>query len=299
MSSPRGHRLPAPAGAGSLAERQLFERLLDDAAVFPPGSASLPDAASDHLARRRQRYADLVGPLLIPAQTARALPELGLPEALDVVLIARPGVPTADLVRATREAQDLPEVTVAGVELGYQPDWAQALVLDLPLAVEVGPADDMTRALAALAEAQEEAVRLLAKLRTGATPTSPVPSAAQVASFVRECVDLSLSFKLTGGLHHAMPTGTGISAAGAGGGTAEHGFLGMLAATRWALNGAEVAEMESLIAERDPEPILDLLTRMSEADASVLRAFFTSFGCCGVLDPIRELAAFGLITDEV
>jgi hypothetical protein len=34
---------------------------------------------------------------------------------------------------------------------------------------------------------------------------------------------------------------------------------------------------------------------MSAADASIVRAFFTAYGCCGVLDPIGELATLGLI----
>ncbi|GLY26539.1 hypothetical protein Misp04_62700 [Micromonospora sp. NBRC 101691] len=47
--------------------------LVDDAAVFPPGSASLPDALAAHRRHRASWYADLVGPLLVPAS---ALPDL-------------------------------------------------------------------------------------------------------------------------------------------------------------------------------------------------------------------------------
>lgn len=47
--------------------------LVDDAAVFPPGSASLPDALAAHRGHRASWYADLVGPLLVPAS---ALPDL-------------------------------------------------------------------------------------------------------------------------------------------------------------------------------------------------------------------------------
>jgi hypothetical protein len=55
--------------------------------------------------------------------------------------------------------------------------------------------------------------------------------------------------------------------------------------------------MRSLLSQRDPLPILDIITRMSEADASVLRAFFTSYGCCGVIGPIGDLARLGLIVE--
>jgi len=36
---------------------------------------------------------------------------------------------------------------------------------------------------------------------------------------------------------------------------------------------------------------------MSEADASVVRAFFTAYGCCAVLDPIGDLVSLGLIKE--
>ena len=39
--------------------------LVDDAAVFPPGDAPLPDAVAAYAARRDEWYADLVGPLVV------------------------------------------------------------------------------------------------------------------------------------------------------------------------------------------------------------------------------------------
>ena len=34
---------------------------------------------------------------------------------------------------------------------------------------------------------------------------------------------------------------------------------------------------------------------MSAADAAIVRAFFTAYGCCEVTDPIGELTTLGLI----
>ena len=39
--------------------------LVDDAAVFPPGDAALPDAVSAYAARSGEWYADVVGPLVV------------------------------------------------------------------------------------------------------------------------------------------------------------------------------------------------------------------------------------------
>jgi hypothetical protein len=48
--------------------------LCDDAAVFPPGRAALPDAVRAHRGHAGAWYAALVGPLVLPAD---ALPRLG------------------------------------------------------------------------------------------------------------------------------------------------------------------------------------------------------------------------------
>src|SRR4051794_18996043 len=47
-------------------------RLVDDAAVFPPGNAPLPEAVAAHHAHRGAWYADLIGPLLVPASAVRS-----------------------------------------------------------------------------------------------------------------------------------------------------------------------------------------------------------------------------------
>ncbi|WP_433082282.1 hypothetical protein ACQP1P_01305 [Dactylosporangium sp. CA-052675] len=44
----------------------LLTALVDDAAVFPPGSAPLTDAVPAHAGHRRSWYSELIGPLLLP-----------------------------------------------------------------------------------------------------------------------------------------------------------------------------------------------------------------------------------------
>src|SRR5689334_3493798 len=52
-----------------------FVGLLDDAAVFPPGNAPLPDAVAAHREYRAAWYAPMVGPLLLPPEDVDAAPE--------------------------------------------------------------------------------------------------------------------------------------------------------------------------------------------------------------------------------
>ncbi len=282
---------PAPARAADQAERSLFRRLVDDAAVFPPGLASLPRAVEEHLARRSQPWADLVGPLLVPAAAAPEL--LAVPRAapLDVALVARPGTALDVVERALDQLGRDPTVTVVGTEIAWSSEWAGSLGWGLPVSVEVPRGPDLVPSLEDIRDHTAGKSPLQAKMRTGATDALSVPDPTELATFLRTCVDMDLGFKLTGGLHRAVAHTTAD-------GQDQHGFLNVLCATRWALaHAAEVPELVALLSERDPAPLVDILTGMSHADASVVRAFFTAFGCCGVTDPVHDLSTLGLITE--
>jgi len=288
--------MPGPEHSGGQraerpAERGLFQGLFDDAAVFPPGLAPLPQAVADHIARRSRSYADLVGPLLLPASAIEELLHLERSEQLDVALVGRPGTDLRLVGDSLSLLGEAPGVPPAGVEIGWSPDWRQALTWGAALSVEVPRGNEQGRALTDIQQRPDSRQRVQAKLRTGSTTDSPVPTPTELATFIRVCIDHDLSFKLTGGLHQALSHTTDE-------GEDRFGFLNVIAATRWALaHGAEIPEMESLLSQRDPVPILDIITRMSQADASVVRAFFTAYGCCGVMDPIGDLAALGLIKE--
>src|SRR5882757_11111801 len=73
----------------------LFTGLIDDAAMFPPGNAPLDRALAEHLEHRSAWYAELVGPLLIPADRMADLVEVvarqPVPSTLSVGVIAALG----------------------------------------------------------------------------------------------------------------------------------------------------------------------------------------------------------------
>jgi hypothetical protein len=286
MSTPGTFGVKAERPTGRL----LFQGLFDDAAVFPPGLAPLPQAVVDHVARQASPCADLVGPLLLPASAIEDLLNLELPP-LKVALVDRPGTSLALVGEAISRLVERPAVTVIGVEIGWSADWYQAAGWAMACSVEVPRGDRLQCSLLDIQSHANGSNLVQAKFRTGSTPQGPSPTSAELAIFIRACVDRELSFKLTGGLHHAISRTTSA-------GEEQFGFLNVIAATRWALaHGAEVPEMGQLLTQVDPAPILDIITRMSDADASVLRAFFTSYGCCGVGEPISDLVALGLIKE--
>lgn len=277
------------------ATRALFADLVDDAAVFPPGLSPLPDAVVGHRELRAGPYADLIGPLLVPVSATHRLRYIaaGSPAAptLRVALVARPGTPTREVLDAARELDGVPGLQVMALELAHQPGWEEALGLGLPVVVEV-PRDPFAqqRALEQLSAVAELPVR--AKFRTQATGDDPVPTPAELATFVVRSTRRSIPFKLTGGLHHAV---AGTHPAGDGRTEDQHGVLNVLLATRAALDGAESGPVAEVLTVGDRVPLVQQVSGLTTEQGREVRAAFTAYGCCGVLDPLTELHELGLI----
>ncbi|MGH8870081.1 MAG: hypothetical protein ACRDYU_19095 [Actinomycetes bacterium] len=278
------------------ASRALFAALVDDAALFPPGSAPMPDALAAHREHRRAAYADLVGPFLCPASRVPEMQShLVSGDALPLRLIADGG--PEGLAGARDLLLDDDRVELVGVELPIpaSPDMGAAarLLLDVldfsvDAYVEIPRGAGWEAALDVLAADGAEH----AKFRTGGTNPEAYPSETELAVFIRRCLDTQVSFKLTAGLHHAVRRTEPVE------GFEEHGFANVLAATRAGLIGAEAEDMAAILAERDRTAVVGLLERMSDADAAVVRAFFLSYGSCSVTEPLDDLLALGLLSKE-
>lgn len=276
----------------------MLDRLLDDAAVFPPGNTPPDVALARHAGHRAAGYAGCIGPLLLPVSAAGRLPALvaARPDsgALAVALIARPGTDPATLRPALGELAAIPGVRAVGVEAGFTPGWA-GLDVDpsLPLSLEIGRDVDLRATLEELAAAQAAGRPVLAKLRTGPTPTWRWPDEDELAAFLTATAGCGAAFKLTGGLHHAV---RGRHPSSGPDPTEEnHGVLNVVAATSAAAAGASTAEVSALLARRDAAPLARLVTDLSGPEVGALRALLRSVGCCEVTDPLRELAALGVL----
>ncbi|HET8988543.1 MAG TPA: hypothetical protein VFN43_08545 [Humibacillus sp.] len=274
----------------------LFDRLVDDAAVFPPGLAPLDVAVREHLDRRSAPYAGHIGALLVPATSAAEVTRLAAQDErtagrpLDVGLVVRPGSPLTPAIEATTLLRDDTRVVVTGLEVGWSPDWRSVLPLDVPVVVEVGLGTDQQAGLDDIAAAVDDDAQVTAKFRTGATPTWPWPDEHVLGGFLDAVILHGLSFKLTGGLHHAVR--------GEHAGEQQHGLLNVIVATHEALAGAEAPELAHVLAQTSAELLADRVSRLTAVDAARVRASFTAYGCCGVLDPLIELAALGLIDEH-
>ncbi|MFE0593574.1 hypothetical protein [Micromonospora echinospora] len=295
--------------------------LVDDAAVFPPGSASLPDALAAHRRHRASWYADLVGPLLVPAS---ALPDLARlldePEQattgggdhefrsagvdgngfrpattgrLDVGVIGN--VPLDRLGTACAAAD--PRLRVRQVEAAVArrgedplPGLTELAALaaghpDLDVYAEIPLAWGLMNALDRLAEQRSAGVRIAAKFRTGGLAAELFPTPGELATVVCACRDRKLPFKLTAGLHHAtrhLDPETGFT---------HHGFVNVLAAVGAAAEGAGVKAVTEVLTRTDPRPLLQQV----EPGRDEARPLWVGFGSCSVQEPLTDLIRLGLV----
>jgi len=275
----------------------LFRRLVDDAAMFPPGDLPLAEAVAAHRAHRTSPYADLVGPFVctdedlmkVAAEAARTGDE-----PLEVTVVITGGA--GGIEPAVRYGDRSADITVSAVEvrLRNEDDLSRNALrvvracddcLDEENAyVEVGLDGAWERALDVVADAG-----YAAKLRTGGLDASLFPAEGQVAAFITACLDREVAFKCTAGLHNA------VRHTAADTGFQHHGFLNVLLATRASLDGGSQDEVAAVLANRDGERLAAQARELSEDQAAGTRRWFTSFGSCSIDEPRHDLTTLKLL----
>ncbi|HEX6514679.1 MAG TPA: hypothetical protein VF049_03835 [Nocardioidaceae bacterium] len=299
----------------------FLRALVDDAAIFPPGEAPLPEAVRAHRRHRQAAYADLVGPFVV--SDAR-LPDLleqvreqpgedgsdgAGPLSVSVVVTGGAGA----IEPAVRWAGDSGVLALRGVEIALRDEAdlahnARRVVTAVDQLVASGHLDDDTAVyvepprlygeppphswLAALDELATMDHRL--KFRTGGVTAEAFPSAAELASCLDAALDRELRFKCTAGLHHAVRRRVDE---GFEDPVDQHGFLNVLLATRATLDGAPAEEVRSVLEERDPDAVADAVRRAGEDALAAARRWFASFGSCSVREPLDDLVTLGLMPD--
>ena len=276
----------------------LWERLVDDAAVFPPGLAPWGRAVHAHLRHRRSAYGPAVGPLLVPAA--------GVEEFLATPGSAHPG-PEIALVSPAGAGPAFEAlgrlagagVVVTAVELPLPKGAAGTAAVwqrlagpdDAKVWWEVDRGQDLVAQVEAVAEARETDQREGGvKLRMGGTSAADIPPPALVAEFLHAAVRAGSPVKLTAGLHHAVRGPDTVSAG------VTHGVLNVVLAVAAAVQGASADVLAHVLARTDGDRLAAETAALDATDVTDVRRCWASFGCCGVTDPLTELAALGLFS---
>ncbi|GAA3201084.1 hypothetical protein [Actinocorallia longicatena] len=256
----------------------LFRGLCDDAAMFPPGNASAPDAVAGHEEYRDAWYRELVGPLIIAGGR------------IGEVVAAADGRRPRVVVVGTGLPAEPPPLDVVGVELAAEDVAAAVALLDRDLppgatgTVEVPRGPGTEKALDLLA-----ATPYRAKFRTGGTVAEAFPGERELAESLVAAVARGLPFKCTAGLHNAVRHADPAT------GFEHHGFLNVLAATHAARDGGDADAVAGILALRSGPSLAELLTGLDARQAEAVRGSFVSYGTCSITEPLDDLIALGLI----
>lgn len=284
-----------------------FIGLVDDAAIFPPGLAQLDRAVADYLSRRDESWSPLVGNFVIADHRLADLRPLlagisgsGGGDSRQVPLAVVIGAGAGGISPAADQVRHLPGARLAAIEVALRdpddlPANARRIVAALDQARDLGLIDDVvstwvelpqgapTRGWLAAAD-ELAAAELGCKFRTGGVEAHLFPSVDELAAWIDAALDRETPFKCTAGLHHAIrhtDPSTGFT---------HHGFLNVLAATRTALDGGDIA---ATLSETDGAA---LVAGLPDADTLLrTRRWFTSLGSCSVLEPLDDLHALGLL----
>ena len=257
---------------------RLFDRFFDDAAIFPPGNASMDDAVRAHVAALASPVARHVGPFLC---SAARLPALGDAlasagvDALDLALVTPAGGSATAAITAVHEDPRLRlrAVEVSGTQSG---DSLPAVPAGTQLFIEsFQPPFDLPPDVAL-------------KLRTGGETADAFPADAELAAALADALEQNLRFKLTAGLHNAVrhtDQHTGF----------EHqGFLNVVLAVHAAMSGTG-DDLTTILGERDASAVAGAVADLDEAARGLVRSRFLSFGTCSIAEPIDDLRALGLL----
>jgi hypothetical protein len=272
----------------------LFDRLVDDDAVFPPGSATIRDAVAAHRRHRREWYAPLVGPLLLPASgLAEAAGLLGPAERIEIGIVADVPLDQLDrVVRGTDPGLIVRQVEAPMARRGEDPQVGLDVLLpasagwaSLDVFAEIPLTGGLLGALDRIASERAGGARLAPKFRTGGLAAELFPTPMELAAIITACHERGLPFKLSAGLHRAVRHNDPET------GFTHHGFLNVLAACLAATGGAEVVTVAELLAATDPVPLIEATRPVRGAQ----RPLWTGFGSCSVGEPLDDLRGLGLL----
>lgn len=271
----------------------LLARLVDDAALFPPGNATMPDAVREYLASRDGTWAGMLGLFLCPASR--------LPELITELIRAKPVRPIAlslvvdtglgGLPKAVSIVESRTELLVLRmVEMPAPSDvddvWLERVAEFVP--------DDVIRVIEPRRGGAHwlDGVRRVAerrywpKLRCDGLSRTGFPSIEDVADFLAVVVDAGMSFKAASGLHYVLRNTDPKT------GFTHHGLLNLLVAVSRALAGGDVA---AALASEDGAALAAEAAALPDDDARAVRAVFASYGSCSLSLSATDLAELGLL----
>lgn len=291
---------------GSL--QALLHAAIDYAGLFPPASLDIPAAVANYADYRRGGHSWMLGRFVVPVSR---LDEF-LYAANEHVRVSQDpwrvsavvgGDVEGDFARVAAFNQTNDGVLIDAVEVkAATPDAVEAVAAGVPGGVrtfiEIPPDAELVTMVKAVA-----AARLRAKIRTGGVTPDAIPSADDVARFIRSCYAHDVPFKATAGLHHPLRGQYPLTYDDHPPRATMHGFLNVFLVAALCFNGLGAADAPRLLAQQsaqewsfDDDGAGWESYRVATAEIEkIRRRFLISFGSCSFVEPVDELRRLGLL----
>lgn len=295
--------------------RHLLAGLIDYAGLFPPAGLAMAPAVRNFAAYRQGEHAWILGRFVVPAgrleEFEAAATDLLSPADPWPLSVLVGNDPTNGAVIEAFHQRPTPARVSAVEAMAASPEEIDAMVRAIPSGIEIffeiDHRQDPTPLLHALAATRQRHGRVRAKIRTGGITADAIPTAAEVARFLRACALAQVPFKATAGLHHPLRGSYPLTYAPDAPRGTLFGFLNVFLAAALApvLTGEELAALlqeESAAALGLTGDALagDAISwRGHRLEAAALeesrRRFALSYGSCSFTEPIEDLQELSLL----
>ena len=293
----------------------LLRQSIDYAGLFPPAGLGMSPAVQNYIRYRAGVDAWALGRFVVPAtrlaeleKSAADVSAPGEHARLQLSVLVGPDV-SGDLARIaafqSRQA-GLERITVDMIETKAETssiiqDTMHQVPPRLPvffeLPIEKDPADLLAAVVAASAGA---------KVRTGGVTREAFPSTANLARFIRACVQARVPFKATAGLHHALRAEYRLTYEENSAEARMFGFINLFLATALARDGLAEPDIRGILEESSPDAFRlengAITWRDCRLDQKALersRETMVSFGSCSFTEPITELQSLHWLSASV
>lgn len=287
---PSAVELPPPGPRGV---PPLFAHLIDDSALFPPGTASMADALNRYLASRGNDHAGVQGAFLCPAsrlpemisKLVKIEPEQPLPLSL-IIDTGLGGVPKAISIVESRTEL----FTLRMVEMPAPSDvdeqWLERVSEFVP--------EEVTRVVEPLRGRGwlDGVAKVIEhgswpKIRCGGMSKENFPSVDEVADFITVVAGSTEgTFKATNSLHRAVrhtDPKTGFT---------HHGSLNLLVAAARSLSGNNVRDA---LGSTDGAALAAEALELSDPAAKAVRELFACYGSAEFEASAADFGTLGLL----
>ncbi len=284
--------------------RSLLAGAIDYAGLFPPAALSLRAALRNYATYRASRNSWMLGRFIL---SASLLPELH--EELRLMASDTPWIisalvgqdyqseiQTIELFNRQNTHRAFVDVIEVKPELHRN---VEEFLAATPIGTTVYFEIPLTASLELLKSIRRSGAR--AKVRTGGLVPEAIPDVVSLAVCIQNCSAAAVAFKATAGLHHPIRSVRPLTYAPDAPSGEMHGFVNLLIASAFAMDGTTCKALCDVLAERQAScfRFTDAGARWKDKSVSMSKLreareqLAISFGSCSFEEPLEDLSVLG------